>query len=255
MPSGSRRTANLLLCLLVGVLPMGGCGMLFSRYANRTADAPSYFTELTSTGIRYGHNWPDRPCFTIDLPGTAWSFIESSPDNVQWQRGDQVLRIYLTDNRTARFSVANMDTEQILRSFVAYELEYVQPWFEFYVAHTPKTAEDMNGVWMQWGWEGHGGKRRAARVDEPADQRHVIQSLWLDPWVLSLDWATTDLSEESGATPAKIDTLESLIFYPSCFKARLPGSTWGEPAEQKGGSTQKLSSQSSNPTVRRGAKK
>jgi uncharacterized protein YceK len=213
-----------LVPIVMGIY-LSGCAILASRMISRDADAPSFFTEVTASGLRYAHNWPERPCFTIELPGSAWKFVDSSPDNVQWQRGQQVLRVYLTDNTATGFAVSDMDVEQVLRAFMAYEIEYVQPWFEFQVSHPPLIAEDYNGIWMQWGWEGHGGKRRAARVDEPADQRHVVHSLWVDPWVLSLDWATTDLSEEPGATPFKIDTLESVTFYPDCFKALLAGDT------------------------------
>jgi len=210
---------------------MSGCAA-FGNSLFRKDDAPSYFTQITPTGYKYAHNWPDRPCFTIELPGQGWKFLESTPDNVQWMRGQEVLRMYLTDNTNARFAVADMDAEEVLRSFMAYEIEYVQPWFEFHITAPPRSAEDFNGTWVQWGWEGHGGKRRAARVDEPADQRHVVHSLWVDPWVLSLDWATTDLALEAGATPVKIATLESLTFQSDCFSALRPGETARSPSSQ-----------------------
>jgi hypothetical protein len=238
------------LTLLVVALSVSGCAAAIAKVANKQADAPSFFTEVTATGVRYAHNWPERPCFTIDLAGTSWKFVDSTADNVPWERGTEVLRVYLTDNRTARFAVADMDIEEVLRAFMAYELEYVQPWFEFQVSHSPRMAEDYNGIWMQWGWEGHAGKRRAARVDQPADQRHVIQSLWVDPWVLSLDWATTDLAGEPGTTPANIDTLESVTFYPDCFKRLEPGSTWRQQAGS-GGNASGMSARSAQPAMRR----
>ncbi len=237
------------LALLVMALHLSGCAAI-AKIRSKDSDAPSFFTQVTPSGIRYAHNWPERPCFTIDLAGTAWKFGESSPDNVQWTRGSEVLRVYLTDNRDARFAVADMDIEEVLRAFMAFELEYVQPWFEFQVSHSPRLAQDYNGIWMQWGWEGHDGKRRAARVDQPADQRHIIQSLWIDPWVLSLDWATTDLAEEPGTTPAKIDTLESVTFHPDCFQRLDPGSTWNEQADA-GGNASDLSARAAKPAMRR----
>jgi len=205
---------------LTAALGSAGCAAMGEGLFSKE-DAPSYFTQVTATGYLYAHNWPDRPCFTVELPGQGWRFLESTPDNAQWMRDTEVLRIYLTDNRDARFAVSDMNEEDVLRTFVAYEIEYVQPWFDFHITATPLMAEDFNGVWMQWGWEGHGGKRRAARVDEPADQRHVVHSLWLDPWVLSLDWATTDLTVEGGATPVKINTLESITFQTECFSAMM----------------------------------
>jgi hypothetical protein len=72
-----------------------------------------------------------------------------------------------------------------------------------------------------------GGKRMSTAVDKPADQRHAIASLWIDPWILSLDWATTDMALTLGATPAMIAVIESLRFYPECFAAMNPGETWG----------------------------
>jgi len=237
------------IALVVAAVCLHGCGAIAAKIIARDADAPSFFTEVTTSGLRYAHNYPDRPCFTVDLPGSAWVFVDSTPDNVQWTRGEQVFRIYLTDNRDHRFAVADMDVEQILRTFMAYEMEWVQPWFDFQISHPPKIAEDYNGVWMQWGWEGHGGKRRPSRVDEPADQRHVIQSLWIDPWVLSLDWATTDLTEEPHATPMKIDTLESMTFYPDCFQALSAGATWHD--TDGDGNADRLSGRSAGPAMRR----
>jgi len=195
-------------------------------------EAPAYFTQVTPTGIRYGHNWDDRPCFTLDLEGTSWKLEEATSDRVVWSQGDQHLAIYLADNRKARFAVAGMDPSAALESFMGYELDFLKPRFDMQRTYPPKLAQDENGVWMQWGWEGMGGKRMSTAVDKPADQRHAIASLWVDPWVLSLDWATTDLSLTLGATPAMIAVIESLHFYPDCFAAMNPGETWGPGATE-----------------------
>jgi hypothetical protein len=48
-------------------------------------------------------------------------------------------------------------------------------------------------------------------------------SLWLDPWVMSFDWATTDPNGPKEPTLEMIMTLESLTFYPECFRARKDG--------------------------------
>ncbi len=210
---------------------LAACSQTF--YKPKTEEAPAYFTEVIPGGIRYAHNWADRPCFSLQLSGSNWMLDESSADHVRWHRGGQVLHLYLTDNRKAAFAVSGMSPEQALRAFIGYELDYVRPMFEFLVNHPPKIAEDQNGVWAQWGWEGHGGKRSGSRVEAPADQRHVINSLWVDPWVLSLDWATTDLSMPPGATPEMIDVLESLHFHPQCFEAMQPGETWSDSADTK----------------------
>ena len=61
----------------------------------------------------------------------------------------------------------------------------------------------------------------------PVDQRHVVASLWMDPWVLSFDWATTEVEADYfGPTPEMIDMLESLRFHPACFAAMRTGETW-----------------------------
>jgi hypothetical protein len=67
--------------------------------------------------------------------------------------------------------------------------------------YPPKLAQDEKGVWMQWGWEGMGGKRMSTAVDKPADPAPRDREPWVDPWVLSLDWATTDLSLRSARRP------------------------------------------------------
>jgi len=215
--------AKRLLVLPLVVVLLAGCSQTFQKASD---DAPAYFTQIVPGGIRYVHNWAERPCFSLQLAGSSWTLDESTGDHVRWHRGRQVLHLYLTNNGTASFAVSGMSQEQALRAFVGYELDYVRPMFDFLVNHPPKIAEDANGVWAQWGWEGHGGKRTGARVEAPADQRHVINSLWVDPWVLSLDWATTDLGNPPGATNEMIDVLESLRFHPDCFGAMKPGETW-----------------------------
>ena len=78
---------------------------------------------------------------------------------------------------------------------------------------------------MQWGWTGTGGKRKGTETQAPADQRHVIISLWVDPWVMSFDWASDEVSAIDGPTLEMIETLESLDFHPECFSAMVPGET------------------------------
>jgi hypothetical protein len=49
----------------------------------------------------------------------------------------------------------------------------------------------------------------------------------MDPWVLSFDWATTEVEADYfGPTPEMIDMLESLRFHPACFAAMRTGETW-----------------------------
>ena len=211
------------LCLL-SLVALPGCATLKH---NRMEDAPAYFTQVTPTGIRYGHNWEDRPCFTIDLDSTAWKLEEATADRVVWSRGEQHFAIYLADDRKGKFAIAGMNGEQALAAFMGYELDFVKPRFDLQTTSAPRMAKDANGIWMQWGWEGRGGKRSTSSVDKPADQRHTIISLWIDPWVLSFDWATTDLSIALGPTPSMLDVIESLHFYPQCFAAMNPGETWG----------------------------
>ena len=209
---------------LVSLVAFSGCATLKH---SRMEDAPAYFTQVTPTGFRYGHNWEERPCFTIDLDSTAWKLEEATADRVVWSRGEQHLALYLADDRKGKFAVAGMDGEQALSAFMGYELDFVKPRFDLQTTSAPRMAKDVNGIWMQWGWEGRGGKRAASTVDRPADQRHTIISLWIDPWVLSFDWATTDLNIAFGPTPTMLDVIESLHFYPECFAAMSPGETWG----------------------------
>ena len=221
----SRAPYRLLAFLVLGSgVFASGCSHIGPK---RMDDAPAYFTQVTPTGVRYGHNWEDRPCFTINLDSTSWKLEEAAADRIVWSRGPQHFALYLADNRKAKFAVSGMDGQQVLTSFMGYELDFVKPRFDMHLTHPPRLARDDNGTWMSWGWEGHGGKRSSSGVDKPADQRHTIMSLWVDPWVMSFDWATTDMSIAAGATPSMVDVIESLKFYPECFAAMSPGETWG----------------------------
>ena len=222
----SRAPVSLLAALAAVVVSISLSACSYTG-GKRMDEAPAYFTQVAGAGIRYGHNWDERPCFTIELEGTSWKLEEATADRVVWSLGANHLAIYLADNRSGRFAVAGMDGQAALQSFMGYELDFVKPRFELQRTYPPKFAGDTNGVWMQWGWEGMGGKRMSSSVDKPADQRHAIASLWVDPWVLSLDWATTDMSLTLGATPSMIAVIESLLFYPECFAAMNPGETWG----------------------------
>ncbi len=207
---------------IAAVLLVCGC----APTVRKAEQAPAYFTQVLEDGLLYAHNWEGRPCFSIRLDSTGWKLEEATADRVVWSSDKRHLAIYLADNRDGRFAVAGMDPQQVLRAFMGYELDFVKPRFEFHVTHPPRMAQDQNGVWMLWGWEGHGGKRLNSSVDKPADQRHTIASLWVDPWVLSFDWATIDMSIPPGATAAMIDVIESLRFYPECFDPMRPGETW-----------------------------
>ena len=92
--------------------------------------APAYFTQMTSGGYRYAHNWVDRPCFTIDLPGTEWILQSATADFVLWRKGPYLLKVYLTDNRESAFAVSGMTSEDALRAFVGFELDFIRPKFE-----------------------------------------------------------------------------------------------------------------------------
>ncbi len=188
--------------------------------------APAYFTEVMPTNaLRYAHNWRERPCFTLELPGTEWRLDKVSPDRVVWRQGTEMLGLYLTDNRHHRFAVSGMHAEQALRAFIAYEFEYIKPRFEIQMLPQPRFAGDDNGTWAQWRWEGYGGLKSVNRSAVPADQHHVVASLWLDPWVLSLDWGSTDPEAEPGPRPEMVDVVESLTFKPGCFKPMRSGET------------------------------
>ncbi len=189
---------------------------------------PDFFTQVTpGGGTRYAHNWENRPCFSIEFATTDWVLKESTPDRVLWERKEDVLNLYMSDNRISGFAVSGMDAEEALRAFVSAELDYVKPSFDYQAVRAPRFARDHNGLWTQWSWKGVGGKLKRMGAKRPSDQQHVVASLWLDPWVLSFDWATTDVTPELGPTPAMIDVLESLQFHPNCFAGMSPGETWG----------------------------
>ncbi len=197
-----------------------------SRPLGPAPPAPDYFTQVVPQGIRYAHNYQDRPCFSMVLGDEHWIMKEATQDRVLWRRGQQVLNVYLTDNRQSGFAVSGMNDEQALNAFIGSELEYVKPRFDVQDLRSPRTARDRNGLWSQWSWKGHGGKIVRPGQKKPLDQQHVIASLWLDPWVLSFDWATTQVTGNLGPTPEMIDVLESLTFNPKCFAGMRPGETW-----------------------------
>ena len=64
----------------------------------------------------------------------------------------------------------------------------------------------------------------------PADQKHRIASLWIDPWVLSFDFATTNLDTPDGETPDMKAVYRSLAFHNECFESMRSGETWGQTA-------------------------
>ena len=214
--------AAVVVAMTVAGLPACSAGLFGEKPV-----APAYFTEITpSNSLRYGHNWRERPCFTLELPGTDWQLDKASPDRVVWKRNKEILALYLTDNRHHRFAVSGMNPEQVLRAFIAYELEYLKPRFEVQRLPEPRFASDNNGRWGQWRWEGYGGLKSSNRSSVPSDQHHVVASLWLDPWVLSLDWGSTDTELEPGPRPELVDVVESLAFKPGCFGAMRRGETW-----------------------------
>lgn len=191
-------------------------------------EGPAYFTQVHDMGTRYAHNWAGRPCFTIDLPLTEWVREGSSPDYAQWRRGPEVLKVYLSDNRERDFAVHGMSTEGVLRSFVGSELDFVAPKFAKYRSSPPQVWQGPEGVWAYWQWQGLDGRRAGVGKTKPADQKHYVASLWLDPWVLSFDWATLDIEGEHGLNVERQQVLKSLAFYPECFQSMDVGETWND---------------------------
>ena len=61
---------------IAGLILLAGCSAkepVPSGARNQGQDVgPAYFTQATAYGYRYAHNWVERPCFTIDLPGPDW---------------------------------------------------------------------------------------------------------------------------------------------------------------------------------------
>jgi hypothetical protein len=216
---------------LLACLAVAGCSAQQSQPAG---PPPDNFTQVMGHGIRYAHNYEGHPCFTIDLPGNDWTMTSASSERVLWKRGKtDVLNLYLTDNRRAAFAVAGMTEEEALRAFIGSELAYVKPRFEYQSVRPPRFARDPNGLWSQWSWKGQGGIQ-ARDGSKPSDQQHVIASLWLDPWVLSFDFASRELTAHMGPTPEMIDILESLTFYPQCFATMRPGETYRPVVIKKG---------------------
>ncbi len=209
--------------LLVLALAAAGC----SARAKPEAVAPSHFVQIRDPGMAYAHNHGARPCYSFELADPDWRLEESKPDWAQFSRLDGVLRVYFVDNRDVGFAVGGMEPEDALRAFIGAEAAFIKPLFQFQSVESPKLAEDDNGIWVQWAWEGRAGNRRGAGSRAPVDQRHVVASLWMDPWVLSFDWATTEVDADYfGPTPEMIDMLESLRFHPACFTAMRTGETW-----------------------------
>jgi hypothetical protein len=204
------------LALLLAWTTLGACACsLGHRGGHGPAEAELYATTPLANSVLYHHRWPGFPCYSLQLPGQGWELLDSSAARARWSKGDQVLSIYFTDNRVARFSHVIAPSETVLRGYLGYELSYVRPSFAFPETDPPRFANDDNGAWMQWGWQGLGGLEIDGRA-APADQRHVIANLWVDPWVMSFDWATERFYSMSGPTPAMIDVLDSLEFDPTC---------------------------------------
>ncbi len=227
------RTTFCVTALALGVLA-SGCGATIGAKmppGARTEDSgegPAFFTQATPTGIRYAHNWVGRPCFIFDLPGNDWQLQETTADYVLYRRGSNVLKVYLTDNRLVDFAVAGMGTEGALRAFVGAELDFVRPKFTNYYSTPPRLKTNEHGTWALWRWEGREGKRAGVGKAQPSDQKHMVASLWVDPWVLSFDFATTDVEATTEPTGDIRQILESLTFHPRCFRSMRQGETWNE---------------------------
>jgi len=191
--------------------------------------APGYFTEATATGYRYAHNWVDRPCFVIDLPGSDWVLQSATADYILWSKGDYRLKVYLTDNRQIAFAVGGMSPDEALRAFIGYELDFIKPKFEKHSSPPPSMRTNETGLWALWRWEGRIGRRAGVGKPQPADQRHLLASLWLDPWVITFDWATAKLDAPDVDSPELVYAVRSLSFVPQCFQNMRSGETWTKP--------------------------
>jgi hypothetical protein len=196
---------------------------------------PAYFTQSTDYGYRYAHNWVGRPCFTIDLPGSDWVLQAATADYVLWHKGEYRLKVYLSDNREKAFAVAGMRGEDALRAYIGYEIDYIKPKFEKSISPAPSLRTNTTGLWALWRWEGRMGRRGGVGKAPPADQRHLIASLWLDPWVLSFDWATAKTELPDYDSPELLAAVQSLHFEPKCFAQMRSGETWTQP---EGGGSQ-----------------
>lgn len=193
------------------------------------SDSPAYFTQSTPTGYRYAHNWVDRPCFTIDLPGTDWVLQSATADYVLWHKGNHALKVFLADNRDLAYAVRGMNGEDVLRAYIGYELDFIRPKFEKPLSPAPSLRMNQSGLWALWRWEGLGGRRAGVGKAQPADQRHLLASLWLDPWVLTFDWATSKLDSPDVDSPELLYAVRSLQFHPECFASMRSGETWTQP--------------------------
>lgn len=215
---------------LAGLIVLAGCGakqpVPSGARAQGDDEGPAYFTQSTDAGYRYAHNWIDRPCFTIDLPGPSWVLQSATADYVLWRKGDYALKVYLTDNRQTAFGVAGMTAEDALRAFIGYELDFIKPKFEKHSSPAPSMRTNENGLWALWRWEGRAGRRAGVGKAQPADQRHLLASLWLDPWVISFDWATAKMEMPDTDSPELIYAVRSIHFEPKCFQAMRSGETW-----------------------------
>lgn len=185
------------------------------RPALASPTAETFSITALSNATLYHHRYRGVPCYSVRLPGQGWELVQAESDRVLWSKGPRTLSVYFTDNRRARFSPGGGEGDRVLRDYLGYELSYVRPSFAFHSSDPPKFATDANGQWMQWAWQGLGGVAGEG-VQAPADQRHVVANLWLEPWMLSFDWATDKLYAMRGPTPAMIDVLDSLEFDPTC---------------------------------------
>ena len=230
------RVATFLVCAAVVSLFPTGCSVSHSDQK-----APVFVAEFLDNGYHYIHNYPTRPCYSVDVYGDGWDLWDSNADRVQWKKGDLALSIYFSDNRRAAYAVQGMNPERVLRSFLAYELEYVRPRFEYYIPHAPSFSNEGDGTWMSWGWEARGGRRVGVRNITPTDQRHTIMTLWADPYALSFDFATSNMERDMSPDSQMYSVIGSLRFHPTCFRELEPGSTYvagvqtsPQESEQKG---------------------
>lgn len=215
-PNGSRTSLRPAAAVLSGMLVvLVGCTQTNAPGPGGSAAEDLYTTTKLSNSVLYHHRWPGFPCYSVKLEGRDWELIDSTATRARWRDGDTVLSVYFTDNRLSHFSTVAAPGQRVLRDFLGYELSYVRPSFSLHTSQPPKFAHDSNGEWMQWAWQGLGGKDGEGRA-APADQRHVIANLWLEPWVMSFDWATERLYKIKGPTPQMIAVLESLEFDPTC---------------------------------------
>jgi len=202
---------------LLTAMSASGCARL-----SAPSEAPAYYTQVTDKGWLYAHNWAGVPCFTIELLGENWRLVKSDPEKITWTRGEEVLSIMFDDNRKLGFAVAKMLPEDALRAYLGYQAEIIRPLFEYQVIRQPRFTTEYDGTWMGWGWEGTGGKRRGVKAGVPADQRHVVMSLWQDPYVMSFDWGGKGTTVTSEPTLEMVMVLETLEFHPGCFGGRPP---------------------------------